>query len=126
MKKIIAFVLAAAPISAFAQSLQTITNINDVAARATNIGNLVIGLAISLAVLWIIVSVVRYLIAGSADEEARKKGRDSILYGVIGLFVILSIWGLVAILKNTFRTNDTIDRQQIENTTKLPFPDRVN
>ena len=87
--------------TAFAQPL---TDIDSVASKATNIGNLVVELAISFAVIWIIVSVVRYLIAGG--EEGRAKGRDAIVYGVIGLFVILSIWGLVYILKSSFRTED--------------------
>jgi Kef-type K+ transport system membrane component KefB len=122
MKKLIAFVLAASPVAVFAQPL---TDINSVASKATNIGNLIIGLAISLAILYIIVSVVRYLIAGSGDEEARKKGGEAILYGVIGLFVILSIWGLVAILRNSFRTQDQIPTSEINRTTTLPQPGQV-
>src|SRR4051812_31576646 len=120
MKKIIAFVLAGSPLLAFAQP---ITDINSLALKTTNIGNLIIGLAISLAVLFIIVNVVRYLIAGG--EEDRKKGGQAILYGVIGLFIILSIWGLVAILKNSFRTADRVPTQQIIDTTTLPRPDII-
>ena len=78
-------------------------DINSVAQKATNIGDLIIKLAIAFAILWIVVSVVRYLIVGADDEEARKKGEQSILYGVIGFFVILSIWGLVSLLTNSFR-----------------------
>jgi hypothetical protein len=122
MKKIIASVLAASPLLAFAQPL---TDINTVAQKATNIGNLIVGLAISFAVLWIIISVVRYLIAGSNNEDARKEGRNAIIWGVVGLFLILSIWGLVAILKNSFRTADQTPTQDIDRTTTLPQPDYV-
>jgi len=103
MKTILTFLLLAAPSLVSAQQLR---DINSVALKAANIGNLVIGLAISLAIVFIVVSIVRYLIAGSADEEARKKGGDAILYGVIGLFAILSIWGLVSLLTNTFRFSE--------------------
>lgn len=123
MKKIIAFVLSSlslTPALAFAQPL---TDINSVATKATNIGNLVIALAISISVIWIIVSVVRYLIAGG--EEDRKKGGMAILWGVVGLFVILSIWGLVAILRNSFRTQDQIPINDINRTTTLPQPGSV-
>ncbi len=109
MKKIFAFVLAFLPLGAFAQ----IRNINDVAGKATNIGNLIIELAIALAVIWIIINVVRYLIAGGPDQK--KEGGMAILWGVVGLFVILSIWGLVAILRNSFATQDAIPREQINN-----------
>lgn len=117
MKKIIAFVLASSPVLAFAQ--QPLTDINSVASKATYIGNLVISLAISFAILWIIVSIVRYLIAGG--EEGRKKAGPAILWGIVGLFVILSIWGLVAILRNTFKTQDTVPND-LEQKTKLPTP----
>jgi bacteriorhodopsin len=121
MKKLIAFILVASPGLAFAQAL---TDINSVATKATNIGNLIIALAISIAVLWIIGSVVVYLIAGS-DSTKRKEGGYRILYGVIGLFVILSIWGLVAILKNSFRTADTAPIDTINRTTTLPPPGTI-
>ncbi len=121
MKKIIAFILGFTPAFAFAQQ---IGDINDVAKKATNIGNLIIGLAISIAVLWIIISVVRYLIATN-DPEKRAEGGRSILFGVIGLFVILSIWGLVAILRNSFRTQDQIPVSEINRTTTLPQPGYV-
>jgi bacteriorhodopsin len=122
MKKIIALVLGFTPVFAFAQT--QIGDINDVAKKATNVGNLIIGLAISLAVLWIIVSVVRYLIATN-DPEKRAEGGKAIFYGVIGLFVILSIWGIVAILRNSFKTQDQVPINDINRTTTLPQPGYV-
>ena len=121
MKKLIAFVLASTPVFAFAQ---TLTDIDTVAQKATNIGDLIIKIAISLAVLWIIVSVVRYLVLGADDEEARKKGGQSILFGVIGLFVILSIWGLVFLLTNSFKFGQNSTPSTI-NDVKLPRPPTV-
>ncbi len=121
MKKIIAFVLTFMPSLVFAQQL---TDVNQVADKATNIGNLIIGLAISIAVLWIIINVVRYLVI-SGDPEKKKEGGMAILYGVIGLFVILSIWGLVAILRNSFRTQDNVPLNDINRTTTLPDPRNI-
>jgi len=118
MKKIIASILAFSPALAFAQPLN---DINSVAMKATNIGNLVVKLAISFAVLWIIISIVRYLIAGS-DGEARSKGGQAILFGVIGLFAILSIWGLVYLLSNSFQFGqNNLPANQINNI-QLPPP----
>ena len=108
MKKLIALTLSFAPLSAFAQQ---ITDANGVTNKLTNIGNTVVILLISFSVIWIIVNVVRYLVAGG-DNEKRKAGGLSILWGVVGLFVILSIWGLVAILKNTFSTNNNVPTNQ--------------
>ncbi len=118
MKKIIAFVLAFMPSLAFAQS--QLNNINDVAQKGTNIGNMIIAIAISLSVLWIIINIVRYLIAGGEDD--RKKGGWAVFYGVLGLFLILSIWGLVNILKSSFATQDRTPTQKINETATLPNP----
>ena len=103
MKRIITIALVLLPTLAYAQMLR---DIDSVAQKASNIGDLIIKLAIALAVVWIVVSVVRYLIIGADNEEARAKGGQSILYGVIGFFVILSIWGIVALLTNSFRFTD--------------------
>jgi len=108
MKKLIALTLSLAPVAVFAQQ---ITDANGLTAKITNIGNTIVVLLISFSVIWIIVNVVRYLIAG-ADSTARKEGGMSILWGVVGLFVILSIWGLVAILSNTFSTNNNVPRDK--------------
>ncbi len=106
MKKLLAFGLALVPSLASAQTLASINNINDVSNKITGILNTLTVLLISLAVVWIIISVVRYLIAGS-DGEKRKEGGLRILWGIVGLFVIVSIWGLVSILTNSFATTNT-------------------
>lgn len=36
------------------------------------------------------------------NEEKRKQGKQYMIWGIIALFVMVSIWGLVAILTNTF------------------------
>lgn len=106
-------------------SAQQLRDINDVAEKSVNIGNLIVELAISLAVLFIIVNVVRYLIAGSDDEDARKKGGDAILYGVIGLFAILSIWGLVYLLSNSFQFGQNNLPNDKINNIQLPPPPQI-
>ena len=62
--------------------------------------NSIIPVLILLGVVYFVWGVVRYVIADG--EEAKKKGRDQIIYGIIGLAVIVSLWGLVNILVATF------------------------
>ena len=114
MKKLIASIIAFSPSFAFAQAL---TDINDVTSKATAIGTLVIQIIISLTVLYIIYNVFKYLVAGSPDDRA--EGGKSILFGVIALFVMFSIWGLVYLLTNTFKLNNRIPQEKI-NEIKLP------
>jgi heme/copper-type cytochrome/quinol oxidase subunit 4 len=94
------------PIAAQAQSLTKITNINGVSTRLAAIGNVAIYLLVSLAVIYIVWNVVYYLIRPSADDKAA--AGMNILWGIVGLFVIISLWGLVNILVNTFGTNPNI------------------
>lgn len=104
MKKIIALIAVFVPAIA---SAQPVTDFNSLSFKLSNIGNTIIGLLIALAVIWIIFNVIRYII--SADDPEKRKGFGvAILWSIVGLFVILSIWGLVAILSNTFGTSGTI------------------
>jgi hypothetical protein len=56
-------------------------------------------LIISLAVIVFIWNVYKYFF--KADLENKKEAGLYVMYSVIGFFVILSFWGLVAIVSNT-------------------------
>lgn len=57
-------------------------------------------------VIVLMAAAVAYIVWGAfqmiTSEEKRKSGRDIIVYGVIGLFAMISIWGFVNILDKTF------------------------
>lgn len=108
MKKLIASVAVMAPAIALAQT--TITSAESLATRLTQLGNLFIQILIALAVIWIIYNVIRFIIKSDNPEERSTIGK-AILWGIVGLFVILSIWGLVRILTNTFRTANNAPTQ---------------
>lgn len=118
MKKIIAALIAFVPVVV---SAQAITDVNSLTNKATNIGNTIIQILIAFAVLYIIFNVVRYIMKADVPEERNKIG-GAILWGIVGLFVILSIWGLVNILSNTFRTNNNAPTQQFPT---LNYPPQV-
>ncbi len=107
MKKIIASIVFLLPAVAFAQgSLVPITNVNGLSSRLLGIGNTISYLLVALAVLFIVINVVWYLVKGS-DPEAKKTAGLNILWGIVGLFIIVSIWGLVSVLTGTFNTTPT-------------------
>ena len=58
-------------------------------------------LLIALAVVFFLYGILKYITAGD-DEEKRTKMKNTIIYGIIGLFVMVSFWGIVNILINTF------------------------
>lgn len=58
-------------------------------------------LLITLSIVLFIVGVIKYI--AKADEAAqREEGRRFMIYGIVALFVMVSIWGLVGIIQGTF------------------------
>lgn len=84
-------------------SAAVINNADDIINEAFRYGNIAIALLIAFAVVYIVYAIVIYVIKGD-DEEKLKAAKSKILWGVIGLAAILSIWGLVRIVKSTFYT----------------------
>ena len=105
MKKILALLVIAAPSIALAQT-SAVTDVNSLSAKILGLFNIASYILVALAVLFIVWNVVMYLIRGS-DPAAKSAAGYNVLWGVVGLFVIVSIWGLVNILTNTFKTTPT-------------------
>ncbi len=70
--------------------------------------NSLMPILIGIAVLYFMWGVITYVISG--DDQKKKEARMHIINGLIGLFVILSFWGIVAVINNTLG----IDRQQLK------------
>ncbi|MES2087474.1 MAG: hypothetical protein V4467_00620 [Patescibacteria group bacterium] len=83
-----------------------ITSIAGLLNRAIGVINLLIPFLVGLGVFVIIYGIFTY-ISQAADEEARKQARDFIMWGVIGVVLMLSVWGLVNILYNTLGIDNT-------------------
>lgn len=58
---------------------------------------------ISLAVVWFIWNVIKYSM--SAEEDGKEKAKTQMIHGIIAIAVIVSVWGLVAILRGAFGTD---------------------
>lgn len=87
------------PFLASAQVDTTKQTIGGLGLLALNILNIVLLIILALAFLYFVLGVVRYIMAKEA--KAKEEGRNNMIYGIIGLFVIFSAWGLVRILQNT-------------------------
>jgi hypothetical protein len=81
-------------------SLGTSTTIETIICRIAVLINTIIPILIALGVVYFIWGVVQFVLA--KDEEAKGRGRSLMINGLIGLLVIVSIWGLVNILRNSF------------------------
>ena len=74
----------------------------------TDIINLLIGiikqagiLVVALALLFFFWGLSKFILQAGSDE-GRKEGRNIMLWGIIALFIMISVWGIVAVLDNTF------------------------
>ena len=74
---------------------------------------IIIPIIISLGIVYFIWGIVTFVIGN--DEEANTKGRDKIIYGIIGFVVIFAMWGLVGIVIKTFG----VDQQGINLASKF-------
>jgi len=68
--------------------------------QVNRVVNYIVPFLVGLAVLVVIYGVFSF-ISNAADEEARASAKQFIIWGVIGIFIMLSVWGLVTILENT-------------------------
>jgi hypothetical protein len=98
--------LAATPVGTAPVCTSTVdgTTLGGFLCTASRLLNQVIPVLVILGVVYFIWGVITYVI--SSDEEAKKSGRNRIIYGLIGLAVIVSLWGLVGVLTKTFGVID--------------------
>ncbi len=62
------------------------------------INGVLVPVLMSFAFIVFIWGIFSAFILNAGDEEKRKKGKMIMMYGLIGFFVMLSVWGLVHLL----------------------------
>ena len=106
-KKIGIIVLSALPAFASAQSASGVLNSTTGATLQTIVGklvgfiNLLVPVLASAAIVFFFYGLVRF-IRNSGDSKGRAVGRDAIVWGLIGMFVIISLWGIVNFIQAAF------------------------
>ncbi len=91
------FAFAVLPSIASAQAITTFEGlVQKLYTMLASLVPIIVSLAL-IVFLWGIFQLVR-----SNNEDARKDAIKIITFGIIALFVMVSVWGLVAILSNTF------------------------
>ncbi len=75
-----------------------------------NIDNLILNplifLMFGVALVVFLWGVVQFIIAADS-AEGRKLGRQRILYGIIGMFIMVSVYGILYIIIHTFGISST-------------------
>ena len=94
MKKVISLVgTFALPFVALAQ-----TTAITVLAKVKEILNLVVPILITLAVIYFFWGLIQYIIGDAAKKE---EGRSTMIYGIITIFVMVAVFGLVQLIGTT-------------------------
>lgn len=105
---------------AAANQIDKITNANELVSWLSSIGNVIIYLLIAFAVVYIVWNIVIYFVKGKAGDENRKEAGQHLMWGIVGLAIILSVWGLVNIILGTFRTDNNAPKD------RFPTADFIN
>jgi len=104
MKKLVSSLLVFAPGLALAQNLNTNQGtLGGILNLIFQILNFLVPILIALGVVYFIYSVIKYITA--SDEDQKGKAKSMMIYAIIGLFIITTIWGLVRVLNDTLQIN---------------------
>ena len=99
MKKIIRIIPAGAlalfPTLIFAQNLGWFRTVTTAIA---DVVNALVPIMITLAFVVFVWGLITFILA-SGDEAAKDEGKRRMIWGVIALFIIISIWGIIALLQ---------------------------
>lgn len=87
---------AIAPVPVFAQSLASLTD-----SIVTFVNTTLVPAIYALAFLIFLVGMVRFFFLEQSDQ-ARARGKQLMLWGIIGFVVMFSVWGLVNLLLASF------------------------
>ena len=75
--------------------------------------NPIVSLVVSFSVVIFLFGVFKF-ISSESGGEGKNDGKSFMFWGIIGIFVMVSLWGLVNIFKSTFSlNNDTLNTPPI-------------
>lgn len=102
MKKIVTFLtLLVLPQIVFAAG---ITNFIDKAFELVT--KVLIPMAFAFCVLFFFWGVAKYIRDGASSDKAAEEGKKVMLWGLVGIFVAFSIWGIVIFIKRELQIPD--------------------
>ncbi len=93
------------PMTAFAQAL---TKPTALVVAIKGIIDLLIPLLLSLAVVAFFWGLVKY-IANASDEAAKESGKTLMIWGMVAIFVMVALWGILGYISTTLEISGTIN-----------------
>ncbi|MEK7208690.1 MAG: pilin [Patescibacteria group bacterium] len=100
IKKLVPGLAFFLPLVMFAATLDSIAD------QVQDILNLIVPIIMTLALIYFFIGLGKYILS-AGDEEKKGEGRNIMIYGVIALFVMAAVWGLVKVISDTFGIDPT-------------------
>ncbi len=61
-----------------------------------------IGVLVGVAVLVFFIGLVKFIFKLGGDAKAVEEGRNMMIWGILGLFIMIAIWGIIAFFQKSF------------------------
>ena len=83
--------------------------------------NPIIALLFAVSTIYFLYGIVKFLSIGAEGvDKSRKEAQDAILWGIVGMVVMFSVFGLIRFVLNTFGVgNTTINGVNVQPTNYL-------
>lgn len=75
-----------------------VSTFSDLVTNIVEVLNSFIYLAMALATIYFLYGIIKYM-AQYGDEKARSESAKTISYGLIALFVMVAVWGIIALIR---------------------------
>lgn len=112
MKKniiIISIIFLTIPLISFAALFNNLTGLIKVFIGIINQAIVVVA---SLALLFFFWGLANFIL-NSSNAEKKGEGRSIMIWGIVALFVMFSVWGLIGVLQNTFLKGGATSSQSL-------------
>lgn len=73
-------------------------------------------IVVALALLYFFWGLANYIL-NSGNEEKKKEGKSIMIWGILALFIMVSVWGIINVIQSTFnidKDNDLRDIPSVE------------
>lgn len=102
MKKVIIAALSFAPAVAFAAG--ELGNVENLLKAVGRLIDIALPIVVAIALLAFFWGIVKFIFGG---DEAKKEGQQFMIWGLVGLFVMVSVWGLVKFIGSAIGITET-------------------
>lgn len=80
----------------------------------TLIVNPLIYLMFAIAIVVFTIGMIKFIAASDKTAEDAKNGKQHMLWGILGLFIMIAVFGIMQVLVRTFGTEDDLPEQARE------------